>query len=78
MRRPLYPSTRIARGSIIGVFIGWVTAASLLKYFELTPVVISYSFIWVTGIVGSAAAFLVAFVAAKLRNKPRQRKTELH
>lgn len=78
MRRPLFPSARITRGSLIGVFIGWVMASSLLKFFELTPVAISYSFVWVTGIVGSAVILLIALVDSKLRNRPKQRRTEPH
>lgn len=78
MRRPLFPSARITRGSLIGVFIGWVLASSLLKFFELTPVAISYSFVWVTGIVGSAVILLIALVDSKLRNRPKQRRTEPH
>lgn len=78
MRRPLFLSARITRVSLIGVFIGWVMASSLLKYFELTPVAISYSFIWVTGIVGSAVILLIAFVESELSNRHKQRRTESH
>lgn len=78
MRGPFFIGTKTTRGSIGGVFIGWVMASSFLKFFELTPVAISCSFIWVTGIAGSAVILLIAFVDSKLSNRHKQRRTEPH
>jgi len=72
LRRQIFSGGRITWGSLIGIFVGWVSAYIIPKlsgWPNITLENLSYGFIILTGLMGSVFILLIAFIVSRFTHK---------
>ena len=73
LRRQIFSGGRITWGSLIGIFVGWVSIQIILKFSGWPSMYLeslSYGFIILTGLIGSVFILLLAFMESRFTHKP--------